>query len=98
MRRGEQRPRLSCLPQGAVSSAGEEAAEFAETCGLVLDPWQRWCLDQMLSERADGAWAATLVLLLLPRQNGKNSVLEALELAALYLFDEPRIIHTAHLQ
>jgi hypothetical protein len=98
VRRGEQRPRLSCLPQGAVSSAGEEAAEFAETCGLFLDPWQRWCLDQMLSERADGAWAATLVLLLLPRQNGKNSVLEALELAALYLFDEPRIIHTAHLQ
>lgn len=99
MRRGEQRPRLSHLPSGvATTAAGAEAAEFAESCGLLLDPWQRWCLDQMLSERADGTWAATMVLLLLPRQNGKNAVLEALELAALYLFDEPRIIHTAHLQ
>lgn len=97
MRRGSPRPRHSCLPDGATNfDAGAEAAAFAETCGLVLDDWQRWCLDQLLSERADGAWAATIGLLLMPRQNGKNAVLEALELAALYLFDEPRILHTAH--
>lgn len=37
------------------------------------------------------------ILLILPRQNGKNAVLEVIELAALYLFDEKRIIHSAHL-
>jgi len=98
VRQGRQRPRRSCLPTGAVSfAAGAEAAAFAETCGLVLDDWQRWCLDHLLSERADGSWAATIGLLLLPRQNGKNAILEALELAALYLFDEERVLHTAHL-
>jgi hypothetical protein len=96
VRIGDQRPRLSHLP-AVVDSAGAEAAEFAETCGLVLDDWQRWCLDHILAERADRSWAATQVGLILPRQNGKNAVLEALELAALYLFDEPRILHTAHL-
>lgn len=85
------------LPQGRVSSAGQEALEFAETCGLFLDDWQAWCLDQILSEQANGVWAASQAGMIVPRQNGKNSVLEAVELAALYLFDEKRIIHTAHL-
>jgi phage terminase large subunit-like protein len=62
-----------------------------------LDDWQRWCLEGMLSERRDGRWAASTGLLLLPRQNGKNSVLEALELAGLFLFGWKRMIHTAHL-
>jgi phage terminase large subunit-like protein len=51
----------------------------------------------MLSEKADGRWAASTALLVMPRQNGKNSVLEAVELAGLFLFGDRRIIHTAHL-
>jgi hypothetical protein len=80
-----------------VSTAGADAVEFAATCGLVLDEWQVWCLDQMLAERADGSWAASQSALIVPRQNGKNAVLEALELYALYVLDESRILHTAHL-
>lgn len=94
---GAQRPRLHQLPAGTVSTAGEEAADLAESCGLILDDWQRWVLDGILSERADGTWAAQVALLLLPRQNGKNSVLEAVELAGLFLFGEKRIVHTAQL-
>lgn len=94
---GSQRPRLSLAPHDAVSHAAEEVADLAESCGLVLDDWQRWCLEGMLSERHDGRWAASTSLLLLPRQNGKNSVLEALELAGLFLFGWQRMIHTAHL-
>ncbi|MFZ4812842.1 MAG: hypothetical protein ACOYL9_15995 [Ilumatobacteraceae bacterium] len=80
-----------------MSSAGRDACEFAAASGLILDDWQQWCLDKMLGEDADGRTLATTVLLLLPRQNGKNAVLEALELYAFYVLDEPRIIHTAHL-
>lgn len=94
---GAQRPRLSQWPAGAVSSAAEEAVDLAASCGLILDDWQRWCLDGILSERADGTWAAEQAVLLLPRQNGKNAVLEALELAGLFLFGEQRIVHTAQL-
>ena len=94
---GAQRPRLQHLPPGQVSSAGQDAVDFAAACGLVLDDWQAWCLDKMLGEDAAGRALATTVLLILPRQNGKNAVLEALELYAFYVLDEPRILHTAHL-
>ena len=98
MRRiGNQRPRLSLLPKGVVSSAVDEAVALAESCGLFLDDWQQWCLEGMLGEKADGSWAAKSATLILPRQNGKNSVLEALELAGMFLFGEKRIIHTAQL-
>lgn len=96
MRIGAQRPRLSLLPAG-VSTAGQEVADLAASCGLVLDDWQRWVVDGMLSEKSDGRWAASTALLIVPRQSGKNSVLEAVELAALFLFGDKRIIHTAHL-
>lgn len=94
---GAQRPRLWQFPVGRVSSAAAEVIELAESCGLFLDDWQRWCLDGILSEKADGTWAAESCGLLVPRQNGKNSVLEALELGAMFLFDERRVIHTAQL-
>jgi hypothetical protein len=97
LRVGAQRPRLQHLPPGQVSSAGQDAVDFAAACGLVLDDWQAWCLDKMLGEDAAGRALATTVLLILPRQNGKNAVLEALELYAFYVLDEPRILHTAHL-
>ena len=94
---GAQRPRLSLLPDGVVSSAADEAIDLAASCGLVLDDWQRWVLDGILSERADRSFAAAQAVLIVPRQSGKNAVLEALELAALFLLNESRIIHTAHL-
>jgi len=62
----------------------------------VLDPWQRFVLEQGLGERPDGKWAAFEVGLIVPRQNGKGSILEALELAGLFLFGERLILHSAH--
>jgi phage terminase large subunit-like protein len=97
LRVGAQRPRLQHLPPGQLSSAGQDAVDFAADCGLILDDWQAWCLDKMLGEDEFGRWVASVVLLILPRQNGKNAVLEALELYAFYVLDEKRILHTAHL-
>jgi phage terminase large subunit-like protein len=92
---GDQHPRILAVPE-QVSTAGVEAAELAASAGLVLDPWQRFVLEQALGERADGKWAAFEVGLVVGRQNGKGSVLEALELAGLYLFGERLILHSAH--
>jgi hypothetical protein len=50
----------------------------------------------ILAEKPNGQWNAFEAALVLPRQNGKNSVLEAIELAGLFLFGEQLIIHTAH--
>lgn len=80
-----------------MSSAGREAVELAAAAGLDLDPWQAHVLDVALGERPDGRWAAREVGLVCPRQNGKGSVLEALELAALFLFDDCQLIlHSSH--
>lgn len=48
-------------------------------------------------QRRDGLWAAFEVGVVCPRQNGKNAILEARELAGLFLFGERLLIHTAHL-
>jgi len=97
VRIGSQRPRLSQLPAGRHGSAGPDAVELAESCGLLLDDWQRWVLDGMLSEDPRARLCASTSLLVMPRQNGKNAVLEALELYAFYVLGLRRILHTAHL-
>lgn len=93
--RGAQRPRIVHVPK-AASSTGAEAIELAELAGLELDPWQEFVLAQSLGEKPDGRWAAFEVGLVAPRQNGKNSLLEARELAGLFLLGERLIIHSAH--
>jgi hypothetical protein len=92
---GAQRPRVHTGPRFSTS-AGAEAVDLAAEMGLILDPWQAWVLEQSLGERSDGKWAAAQVCLLCPRQNGKGSILEARELAGLFLFGEKKITHSAH--
>lgn len=93
---GVQTPRLLVRPSDVLSSSGAEAVELAASAGLHLDPWQCLTLDESLGERADGKWAAFEVGLVCQRQNGKGGILEARELAGLFLFDEGLILHSAH--
>jgi hypothetical protein len=92
---GSQMPRIRSVPSWTVS-AGDEAVELAAHAGLILDPWQRLVLVEGLGARADGQWAAFQVALEVSRQNGKGAILEARELAGLFLLGERLIIHTAH--
>ena len=64
--------------------------------GLTLDPWQAWLLEQSLAERPDGLWSSFTVAAIVARQNGKGALLEARELAGLFLLDEQLILHSAH--
>lgn len=94
---GEQRPRLWSVPP-SDGSEGERVAELAVAAGLDLDDWERWVLEQGLGRAADGKWAAFETALIVARQNGKGAILEALELAALFLddFGVDLILHSAH--
>lgn len=102
--RGLQVPRVHSVPPLRVEpdadSPGVLAAEFAETAGLDLDPWQRLVLADALALRPDGNWAAREAALICPRQQGKGSVLEALELFALFMPEPggppPLVLHSAH--
>src|SRR5499427_7609717 len=93
---GEQRPRLESVPPADDWSQGRDAIDLAAQAGLVLDEWQQYVLLNalaMLGQR----WASFEVCLIVARQNGKGSVIEALELAALFLFEDVRLIlHSAH--
>jgi phage terminase large subunit-like protein len=89
------RPRVCSYPPYQYSS-GADAIELAELAGLVLDPWQRLVLEHALGERDDGKWSAFEVAVVVARQNGKGAILEARELAGLFLFGEKLILHSAH--
>ncbi len=93
---GSQTPSVELLPRESAGSAGPEAVELAALCGLQLDPWQAYCLEHGLSERPDGLWAAFICAIVVSRQNGKGSILEARELAGLFLLNEQLILHSAH--
>lgn len=90
-----QRPRIEHVPD-YVGTAGAEAIDLAAMAGLALDPWQAMVLEHSLGERPDGKWAAFEVGVNVPRQNGKGGLLEARELAGLFLLGERLLIHSAH--
>jgi phage terminase large subunit-like protein len=92
---GDQHPRICSVPP-SLSSSGRDAVDLAASVGLNLDPWQAFVLDQSLGERGDEKWAAFEVGVIVARQNGKGTILEARELAGLFLFEEQLILHSAH--
>jgi hypothetical protein len=88
-------PRVRSVPDYAATS-GPEATELAAASGLVLDPWQAASVDDILAEGPDGKWLTFESGLLVPRQNGKGAIFEAIELADLFLFGAKLVLHTAH--
>lgn len=94
--KGSQEPRVEVVPT-YFTSAGDDAVDLAAVAGLHLDPWQEHVLRHSLGEDRNGRWQAFECGLVVPRQNGKGSVLEARELAGLFLFNERLIVHTAQL-
>ena len=96
VRLGDAPPRILVRPPFESSELGREAVELAAMGGLVLDPWQAFALEVGLAEDDAGQWAAFEVGLIVSRQNGKDSIFEALQLAKLLLCDDELIIHSAH--
>ena len=93
---GVQEPRFIHMPAHSVRNAAKATAMLCKAMGMPLDPWQVYALEAMMGIREDGSWAAQEYGLICARQNGKSAILEARELAGLFLFGETRIIHSAH--
>lgn len=64
--------------------------------GQPLDPWQRDVLEDALGETPEGRWAASEVGLIVPRQNGKGTILEAKTLHSLFLAKSKLVLWSAH--
>jgi phage terminase large subunit-like protein len=93
---GRQEPTFMWVPP-FTSTLGLEVVDLAKAAGLILDPWQQFVIHQAFAENDVGGWSCFEVGLVVSRQNGKGSILEAAELAWLFLFHEQLIIHSAHL-
>ena len=91
---GSQIPRVRVEPPRS-SSDGEGAAALMAAYGVPLDPWQRSIIDCWLGRDDGGAYCVTSAGLSVPRQNGKNVCLEAVEFYGLLVKGE-QILHTSH--
>ena len=91
---GSQTPRLRVSPK-RVETSGVDAAFLASSYGLTPDPWQQLVLDDWLGEDKKGRLTAGSVALAVPRQNGKNAILEIVELFKMVMQGR-KILHTAH--
>ena len=92
---GEQIPRVRVEPKRAYTD-GDAAAKLSAAYGNTLDPWQKLILDCWLGRDEDGNLTAMTCGVPVPRQNGKNGVIEAFELDMLLNVPDTHILHTAH--
>lgn len=87
-------PRVRFAPRGRGDD-GADAVALASSYGLTADDWQADVLADWLRRSRAGRWSAATCGLAVPRQNGKNAVIEIRELFGMVLLGE-RILHTAH--
>lgn len=90
-----QAPRVRVAPARPVKTFGDVAADFVSDYGLTPDPWQEAVLDDWLAADRSDHWKALTCGLSVPRQNGKNALLEMREVFGMVGLGE-KILHTAH--
>lgn len=91
---GNDVPTFQWVPDGDPTM-GEEAAELATHYGLTPDPWQEHVLKSWLRTDENDRWVSGRVGLAIPRQQGKNAILEIVQLYMLTVLGL-RILATAH--
>ncbi len=78
------------------TSLGFECLAFGViVLGFVFDPWQAWTLIHMLELNEDGTFRFRTYLLLVARQNGKTTLMQALTLWALFTCRARLVVGTA---
>ena len=93
-RRGVQEPSFALVPKHAQSEGGEACA-LAAGYDMKPDKWQRIVLEGWLATDSKLQWAASDCGCAVPRQNGKNAILEFTELYLSAIIGM-KILHTAH--
>lgn len=91
---GSQVPTFAWGPDGSTDHA-EGAIEVATLLGLTPDPWQENVLRSWMRTDESGRWAAGRWGIAVPRQNGKNALVEIIELYCAGILGL-KILHTAH--
>jgi hypothetical protein len=84
-----------CPP--SFTTLGDEVADLGVQVGFAPDPEQRVALDLMYAAKRDRSWAAFVFALVCTRQNMKTGAFKIAALADLFLFDDAKVVWTAHL-
>ena len=86
------------MPSGIVSTGWPAVRDTAKGFGYTYDPWQADACRGMLAKRKSGAYAASIggVVLSIPRQVGKTSMMCATVFALCLLFPGLTVLWTAH--
>jgi hypothetical protein len=92
---GAQAPRICSSPTPPQFTDGADIAYLSGAYGLTPDEWQRYVIDRWSARRRDKRYIAGRCGLAVPRQNGKNGILEMVELFKIVVLGR-RILHTAH--
>jgi hypothetical protein len=94
---GSSTPTRSKYPVGDFDFAlADDVLSWLDSIGMTLFDWQRSVLRHALAIDERGKWAAYEVDLIVPRQNGKNEILVALELASVHVLRKRLVVHSAH--
>jgi hypothetical protein len=94
---GVQTPQIVHLPPDVHSlAAATECIDLASSFGLHLDESQQFTIRAGMGERLDGSWAASDVVDIEARQNGKGDTMIARQMFGLFLAHEELQIATAH--
>lgn len=94
-RKGEQRPRLRVAVGDVSSNEAADTSDFIADMGMTMLEWQDGILNDWCARDSDGKPAYVTCGLDVPRQNGKNAILEAYELYGTAVCGW-HILHTAH--
>ena len=90
-------PSLYCAPQGRPHPRAADAVDVASLAGLDLYDWQAEVLAESMRLRPEvDRWAAREAAVIVARQNGKGAILEARQLAGLFVLGERLQVHSAH--
>src|SRR5665647_2406762 len=93
---GRQEPRVRLEPKrSARFDDGGDACFLASRYGLTPDPWQAMVVVSWLGRSSSNRLAAGRCGLAVPRQNGKNGILEVVELFKIVVQGR-KVLHTAH--
>lgn len=95
---GVQQPRIRVTPVAPADDSADVIA-LASEYGLSLDVWQQEVFRAGLgveSPEPGARWSSDTIAVLCARQNGKGSCIEALLLAAVFLFGEQVVACSAH--
>lgn len=82
-------------PEGYTVDDAEDALAYAAFYQLEADPWQATTCEAWMRRTREGRWCSSKWSISVPRQNGKNGILEIFELYAMAELGLA-ILHTAH--